>query len=239
MVSRAALGALAKACLRATALVSAIGCAPLAPPPLFARLAGAGRDERGTITLTAAVGLGLAGRSGGMGFELRGRWQAVDDVALGAGFGAAWGDGDPDETVETTRIMGLRIFGVANPGGEDALALAFGAGFSGTNTGQRSVSLDVGAMTSGTLWDTVEPSLGLAAAVAIPVDQGRPFGPRDAPELPTTTFYYGGNVGLGIHLASTRNVLSGETGLLFARSISGQRATALYLAAADAQGVKP
>lgn len=223
----------------ATLAVLVGACAPLSPPPLFARHAGAARESPGTVTVTLAVGVGLATISGGFGFDLRARYQGFDDVAVGADVGYAWGDGDPNETVDTTRILGLRVFTVTNPGGQDTVALAFGAGATLMNTGLRAVSLDGGAVTSGTLADTVEPSLGLAAAIVVPFAQGQPFGRRGEATLPTTTFYYGANVGLAIHLGSTNNVLSGETGLLLARSISGESATALYLSAADAQSAHP
>ena len=228
----AAAGAIALGALLAA-------CVPLAPPPLFARHAGASRDEVGTVTITVAAGIGLASVAGGTGLEVRARWQTADDLALGMGFGAAWGDGDPDETIETTRIYGLRVFAAANPFGEDHVAVDFGSGISSVNTGMRSLAFDVGAVTSATLEDTVEPSVGLVFAVAIPFDQGRPFGARDEPTLPTTTFYYGANLGLGVHFGSTRNVVSGETGLLLAHSLGGEKATALYLSAADAQGARP
>jgi len=223
----------------ATLAVVVAACAPISPPPLFERHAGAGRESPGTLTVTLAVGVGLASISGGLGFSLRARYQAFDDVAVGGDVGYAWGDGDPNETVTTTRILGLRAFTVANPGGQDAVALTFGAGTTLMNTGLRALSLDAGAVTSGTIGDTVEPSLGLAAAMVVPVVQGEPFGARGDPTLPTTTFYYGGNVGLGIHFPSTKNVFSLESGLLLARSISGESATALYLSGADAQSGHP
>jgi hypothetical protein len=191
------------------------------------------------VTVTLAVGVGLASISGGLGVDLRVRYQGFDDVALGADVGTAWGDSDANETVETTRIFALRVFTVANPGGQDSFALTFAAGATMMNTGLRAVSFDAGAVTSGTIGDTVEPSIGLAGAMVVPFEQGRPFGARGEPTLPTTTFYYGANVGLGVHLGSTENVISGETGLLFARSISGEKATTLYLSAADAQSGRP
>jgi hypothetical protein len=238
--SRAACVAWTRVRLALVALVALVGaCVPIAPPPLFARHAGAARDDRGTVTISVVVGIGLASVAGGAGFEVRARWQTADDVALGMGFGAAWGDGDPDETVATTRIYGLRVFAAANPFGQDALAITLGSGISSVNTGMRSLSFDAGGVTSATVADTIEPSLGIVAAVAVPFEQGEPFGARDEPKLPTTTFYYGGSLGLAVHLGSTRNVLSAETGLLQARSLGGEHATALYVSAADAQGARP
>jgi hypothetical protein len=214
-------------------------CTPLTPPPLFARHAGAAPDAKGTVTVVLAVGIGVAGMSGGMGLELRARWQTADDLALGLGAGYAWGDGDPDETVTTTRLVALRLFGQASPFGTDAAAVTFGAGLGGVNTGLRYATLDAGAVASGTIADTVEPSLGIALAAAFPIVQGAPFGSRGSPRLPTTTFYVGASLGLALHFGGTKNVLSGEVGAYLARSTGGDEAFPVYLSGADAQGIGP
>jgi hypothetical protein len=214
-------------------ILVASACAPLTPPPLFARHAGAAPDPKGAVTITVAVGIGGATLSGGVGLQLMVRWQAEAELAVGAAAGYGWGDGDPDETVASTRLLGLRLFGHANPFGTDHAALDFGAGVNGLNTGVRAVTFDAGAVASAALADTIEPSLGLAAAVALPVVQGRPFGRRDDPLLPTTTFYLGGSFGLGIHIGG--NLLSGEGGAYLARSTGGEKAVALYLSGADSQ----
>jgi hypothetical protein len=218
-------------------LCVATACAPLAPPPLFARHAGAAQDPRGAVTITVAVGVGGATLSAGTGFLLAARWQAADDLALGATVGYGWGDGDPDETVATTRLLGLRLHGQANPFGTEHAALAFGVGANGLNTGVRALTLDAGAVASATLGDTLEPSLGVAAALSLPVVQGRAFGRRDDPVLPTTTFYLGGSAGLGLRFGG--NLLSGEAGAYLARSTGGESTTAIYLSAADGQRFTP
>ncbi len=217
----------------------AIACAPLSPPPLFARHAGAAPDAKGAVTVTLAVGIGGATLSGGTGLALAARWQADGELALGAAAGYGWGDGDPDETVATTHLLGLRLFGQVDPFGTEHAALTFGAGVGGLNTGVRAFSLDAGAVTSATLGDTLEPSLGVAAALSVPIVQGLPFGRRGDPVLPTTTFYVGGNVGLALHFGDSRNVISGEGGAYLARSTGGEHAVAAYVSAADAQGFMP
>jgi len=222
----------------ASALVLA-ACTPIVPPPLMARHHGPGRDEKGTFSVTVAAGIGASATAGGLGFELRARWQAYDDVAFGLGLGMAYGDADPAETVGDVKIFALRAFTAANPFPTDDVGFTAGAGLSTMNTGLFAFSLDAGAVVGATIADTIEPSLGLSGAVAIPIAQGRPFGARAEPLLPTTTFYYGGSLDLAVHLGSTRNVLAAEAGAFGARSISGEQNTALYLSAADTQGVRP
>jgi len=196
------------------------GCAPISPPPLFARHHGAGADPEGAVVVTLAAGIGGADLGGGFGLELRASWQATEALAVGVGLGGASG-GDPkrhgdDEDEEglapAARLYALRLFGRATPPSADWVAATFGAGASLTDGGLFALTVDGGGVVSGIIADTVEPSLGLAAALSLPLSQGKGLLTDGDVQLPSTTLYLGGSVGLGVHLGDTRNVISTELG---------------------------
>jgi hypothetical protein len=198
--------------------------------------------------VTLAAGLGGADLGGGWGFELRGAWQATGGLGLGLALGTAAG-GDPDDAAiedededeglaPFTRLVSLRAFGRMGDPGLEWAAATFGAGVSATTRGLWALTADAGGVTSTTIADRVEPSLGLAAAVSLPIVQGEPVGFRD-PILATTTLYLGGSLGLGVHIGDGDNVLSAEAGAWRGLAAGGARAMIYALSVADAQGFTP
>ncbi len=212
------------------------GCTPLSPPPLFPRHASVAPLEEGAVTVTLAVGVGGAAISSGLGLEVRVAWQIADALAVGVGIGGGVGGGDtlPRE-LASTRILAFRLFARANPA--DAVVLLGGAGISHMSSGLLAMTFDAGAATGHAIGDVVEPSLGLAAALSVPLLQGDAFTVGGRAVLPTTTFYYGGNLGLGVHLGD--NLVSGEVGVYGAQTGGGKSATVFHLSAADGHGFGP
>jgi hypothetical protein len=225
-------------------LAFATGCAPIAPPPLFARHHGAAPEPEGAVVVTLAAGIGGADLGGGFGLELRASWQATEALAVGVGIGGATG-GDPPRDDEDaplappTRLLALRGFGRATPPSATWVAATFGAGASVTNRGQWAATVDGGGLVSGEIAGTLEPSLGLAAALAVPLRQGSGILVDGEVKLPTTTLYLGGSLGLGVALGETDNVLSAELGAYRAMAAGGAAANVYALSIADAQAFGP
>jgi hypothetical protein len=229
------------------------GCAPISPPPLFARHHGAGADPEGAVVVTLAAGIGGADLGGGFGVELRASWQATEAVAVGVGLGGAMGgdpvpardptrddeDDDEEGLAPATRLFALRLFGRATPPAADWVAATFGAGVSLTDGGLFALTLDAGGVVSGTIAGTVEPSLGVAAALSLPLTQGRGLLSGGEVKLPASTVYLGGSLGLAIHLGDTENVVSTELGAWRALARGGAGASVYALSLADAQGFIP
>jgi hypothetical protein len=220
-----------------------LGCAPVSPPPLFARHAGAAAPPEGTLTVTLAGGMGGADLGGGLGFELRVAWQVSPGLGLGVGLGTAaggdpGGDEDEDAMAPPTRLLAVRGFGRVGSPDHEWAAATFGAGLAATTRGLVALTVDGGGVVSRTFGDTAEPSLGLAAALSLPVRQGEGLGIAE-PVLPTTTVYLGGSLGLGVRLGDTDNTISAEVGAWRGFATGGARATVYALSFADAQGIDP
>jgi hypothetical protein len=227
----------------------ALGCAPVAPPPLFARHIGVGPDAEGTFTVTLAAGIGGADLGGGFGVELRVLWQATEALAIGAGLGTAAGGDDPPPGADVhdvplapqNRIFALRGLGRLGARDPDWVSASFGAGVSASLRGQWALTVDAGGAIGDVIGDHVEPSLGLAAALSMPLRQGEglPTAEQAGVVLPTTTLYLGGSLGVGVRLPDTRNVLSAELGAYRGFATGGARAMVYALSFADRQAITP
>ena len=99
------------------------------------------------------------------------------------------------------------------------------------------VTIDTGSAIGHAFGDVFEPSLGFNAAVSLPLLQGDPYPYRGESVLPTTTFYVGGNVGLGFHIAD--NFASAEFGAYAAFATGGPTASVFNLSLADGQEITP
>lgn len=238
-----------------------LGCAPVAPPPLFARHMPVGPAEEDAVTITLAAGIGGADLGGGFGVELRVMWQASEALAVGVGLGTASGgdpppphddddddhDGDGDDEPDDvplaprTRLFALRALGRVTPPDATWVAASVGAGVSASSRGLWTLTFDAGGAIGDAIGDTVEPSLGLAAALAIPLAQGEglPSLEQSGVVLPTTTLYLGGSLGLGVHVGDSKNFISGELGAYRGFATGGARAMVYALSFADGQGITP
>jgi hypothetical protein len=219
---------------------------------LFARHFGAAPDEVDTVTVTLMAGIGGADLGGGIGVQLQVLWQATEAMALGVALGGAGGgdpqrkDRDPDNDhnddaplAPKTILVALRGFGRVSSRDADWVAATFGAGIAATTRGLWAVTLDGGGLVGGTLADTVEPTLGVAAALSIPLAQGQGIATPTGVRLPTNTLYLGGSLGLAAHLGDTDNTLSAELGAYRGFAMGGARATVYALSFADGQGLSP
>jgi hypothetical protein len=218
-------------------LMACTACTPLSPPPLFARHEGAAADQKGAVTIALVAGIGGEALGAGLGLELRAAWQVDDDVQLGVGIGGGFGDPSGERSPPSTKLLAARVFTRVNPGGATHFALLGGAGVGGSSTGARWITLDLGAITSGVIGDTVEPHVSGALALSIPVAAGRPIVQDGAEEIPATTLYVGGAAGVLVHIDD--NAFSLELGAYAARAPADRRAGVFYLSLGDAQTFRP
>ncbi len=220
----------ALALLTATLLVCH-GCASISPPgPMLPHDGPAplpkGSTEVG-LMLNAAGGIFL---DGGVGVVLRVVHQLTPTTAAGGDFGVGF-HSSPKHARELGRMRRMwmvRAHGQHNPGGLENLALVGGSGLTWTSRDLLALTLDTSVLTGNdfSLSEESNPPLlitplaALTTAVSIPLAQGQPFqnyekvftpqqGKKVTQPLPTTTWYIGGTVGIGVE--GTKGLAPGGT----------------------------
>lgn len=154
------------------AIIAFGGCSAVPPPPLVPFHSTTAAEERGTTS--AMLILGAAGQPLGMGFgaAVRIEHQATDRTALG--FDIVAGRGLDTVKPEPKLFVGVRGFGRTNPTTRDWLAVTYGAGLSYLDSGNLSVSLQLGGAVAATN-ETFVPYATLGVAPVLVLRRGRGY----------------------------------------------------------------
>jgi hypothetical protein len=182
-------------------------CSVVSPPPLVARHVTARSGPVGSTDFAVVGGVGGGiWIDGALGGAAQVRHQIAPDLAVGLDIGGGIRtDGDSKCTNDSDGctdnppdwLGSGRMYVLYNPNNYQWVRIIMGVGGGAMDTGNRHLTTDLGVVFSHTFWRIFTPYISPIVAISLPLYPGAAI---DDGLKPTTTGYYGLNLGVKVHL---------------------------------------